>query len=95
MSTTDTIGAAEKRRQGQRGPDKAPRKPPKPKFQPLDAIEAAGRAGFGKVRITVDGGKMTVEMGQGGDLPDENKGEQNECDAILDKMEKAAKSPSD
>ena len=83
MSTIDTIGAAEKRRQGQRGPDKAPRKPPKPKFQPLDAIEAAGRAGFGKVRITVDGGKMTVEMGQGGDLPDENKGETNEWDTLI------------
>ena len=83
MSTTDTIEAAERRRQGQRGPDKAPRKPPKPKFRPEEAIAAAGRAGFSKVRLTLDGGKMTVEMGQGGDLPDENKGETNEWDTLV------------
>ena len=28
---------------------------------------------------------MTVEMGQGGDLPDENKGEQNEWDTLIKK----------
>jgi hypothetical protein len=95
MSSTDTIEATEKRRQGGRGPDKAPRKPPKTKFRPMDAIEAAGKAGFGKVRMTIDGDKITLEMGQGGDLPAEDRGEPNECDAILDKIEKAAKSPSD
>jgi hypothetical protein len=83
MSTTDTIQATERRRQGQRGPDKAPRKPPKPKFRPEEAIEAAGRAGFGKVRLTIDGGKMTVEMGQGGDLPADDRGEKNEWDTLI------------
>ena len=83
MSTTDTIEAAERRRQGQRGPDKAPRKPPKPKFRPEEAIAAAGRAVFSKVRLTLDGDKITLEMGQGGDLPDENKGEQNEWDTLI------------
>ena len=88
MNTTDTE-AEERRRKGQRGPDKAPRKPPK--FRPQDAIKAAGQAGFAKLRLTLDSdGKMTLEMGQAGDSVGD-KGEQNECDDILNRLEKQAK----
>lgn len=94
MSEVDTAEVAERRRQGQRGPDKGPRRPPK--FRPQDAIKAASLAGYAKVRLTLDSdGKMTLEMGQAGDSPADDKGETNECDTILDRMEKAAKSTSD
>lgn len=87
MSEIETIEATdEPRRRGQRGPDKVPRRPAK--FRPQDAIQAAGKAGYGKVRMTVDSdGKITLEMGKAADLPAEN-GEQNEWDARLDQLEK-------
>jgi hypothetical protein len=92
MSTIDTIEAAEDRRAGRpRGStDREKRK--SPKFRPQDAIKAASLAGYGKVRVTVDNdGRITVEMGQGGDLPDGPKREQNEWDTRLEEIEKAAR----
>ena len=82
MNTTDTdTEVEERRRKGQRGPDKAPRKPPK--FRPQDAIKAAGQAGFAKLRLTLDSdGKMTLEMGHAGDSVGD-KGEQNEWDTLI------------
>ena len=83
MSTSDTIEAAERRRQSQRGPDKAPPQTAENQV-PAGRIDRSGRKGrlYGKVRLTIDGGKITLEMGQADDLPNENKGEQNEWDEV-------------
>jgi len=82
MSNADAIEPAEKRRRGERGRDKAPRRG---RLALSDAIKAASRAGFGRVRMTVDNdGKITLDMGQGGDsLPDGTKGEPNEWDKLI------------
>jgi hypothetical protein len=65
----------EPRYRGQRGPDRGPRRL-RPKFSANQAIEAAGKAGFDKVRMTIDSdGKITLEMGQAGE-PDDKEGQE-------------------
>jgi hypothetical protein len=97
MTDADRIEAAAEdppRRRGQRGPDRAPRRPAG--MSTSSIIRAAKKAGFGRLTIDTDG-KITVEMGNP-ELPsgsgghDAAKGEQNECDAILDRLEKAPRS---
>ena len=94
MTDIETIEAAERpgrgRRKGQG--DATPRR--SAAWSPRAIIRAAKAAGYGRVSLDADG-KITVEMGNppvsktGGD--DGDKGEPNECDEILDRLEKQAK----
>jgi hypothetical protein len=85
MSTTETIEMAEAPCGGRGRPkgtvDKSPRK--RVNFRPQDFIQAAGKAGYEKVRINIDNnGNTTLEISHG-DSPDGAKGERNEWDEVL------------
>jgi hypothetical protein len=83
MSHADAIEAAGRKR-GERGRDKEPRR----RVTMATALKAASQAGYGRVRMTVDNdGKITLDMGQAGDLPPDTKGEPSPWDKLLDKDE--------
>ena len=94
MTDIETIEAAERSGPG-RPKGKGDAKPRRSAgLSARNIIKAAGAAGFNRLTIDTDG-KITVEMGNppvsktAGD--DGDKGEPNECDEILDRLEKQAK----